>query len=64
MADEQEKQVNAEATKIAKEAEQANAIAAECQEGLNKALPALESAEAALEVMRRGGNLRRYKRPN
>ena len=42
VADEQEKQVNAEATKIAKEAEQANAIAAECQEGLNKALPALE----------------------
>ena len=51
VADEQEKQVNAEATKIAKEAEQANAIAAECQEGLNKALPALEGAEAALNVL-------------
>lgn len=44
-------QVNAEAMKIGKEADEANAIAAECQAGLDKALPALQSAEDALNVL-------------
>jgi len=43
--------VNAEAIKIGKEAEEANAIASECQAGLNKALPALQAAEDALNVL-------------
>lgn len=43
--------MNAEATKIAKEAEEANIIAAECQAGLDKALPALEAANEALNVL-------------
>ena len=34
-----------------KEAEEANAIASECQAGLDKALPALEEASAALNVL-------------
>ena len=44
-------QVNAEAIKIGKEAEEANAIASECQAGLDKALPALQAAEDALNVL-------------
>ena len=44
-------QVNAEAIKIGKEAEEANAIASECQAGLDKALPALQAAEEALNVL-------------
>ena len=44
-------QVNAEAQKIAKETEEANVIAAECQAGLYKALPALQAAEEALNVL-------------
>jgi len=43
--------VNAEAIKIGKEAEEANAIASECQAGLDKALPALQAAEDALNVL-------------
>ncbi len=44
-------QVNAEAQKISKEAEEANAIAAQVQGELDKALPALREAEAALDVL-------------
>lgn len=44
-------QVNAEAVKIGKEADEANAIASECQAGLDKALPALQAAEDALNVL-------------
>lgn len=44
-------QVNAEAIKIGKEADEANAIASECQAGLDKALPALQAAEEALNVL-------------
>ncbi len=47
----QEKQVNAEATKIGKEAEEANTIAAQVSAELEKALPALQEAEAALNVL-------------
>lgn len=43
--------MNAEAIKIGKEAEEANAIASECQAGLDKALPALQAAEDALNVL-------------
>ncbi len=41
-ADEQERQVNAEATKIGKEAAEANAIKVQVQSELDKALPALQ----------------------
>lgn len=44
-------QVNAEATKIAKETEDANIIAAQVAAELEKALPALQEAEAALNVL-------------
>lgn len=44
-------QVNAEATKIAKETDEANAIAQQVSAELEKALPALQEAEAALNVL-------------
>lgn len=44
-------QVHAEATKIAKETEDANTIAAQVAAELEKALPALQEAEAALNVL-------------
>jgi dynein heavy chain len=43
--------VHAEATKIAKETEDANVIAAQVAVELEKALPALQEAEAALNVL-------------
>uniref|UniRef100_A0A061RL02 Flagellar inner arm dynein 1 heavy chain beta n=1 Tax=Tetraselmis sp. GSL018 TaxID=582737 RepID=A0A061RL02_9CHLO len=65
VADDQEKQVNAEANKIAKEAEEADAIAKECQEGLDKAMPALQAAEAALNVLTKKdmSELKAYAKP-
>ena len=65
VADEQEKQVNAEAQKIGKEEEDARAIAAECQAGLDKAMPALEEAEAALNVLTKKdmSELKAYTKP-
>ena len=64
-ADEQEKQVNAEAQKIAGEAEEANKIASECQAGLDKALPALQAAEEALNVLTKKdmAELKVYQKP-
>ena len=64
-ADEQEKQVNAEAQKIAGEAEEANKIAEECQAGLDKALPALRAAEEALNVLTKKdmSELKAYSKP-
>jgi dynein heavy chain len=58
-------QVNAEATKIAKEADEANAIAADCQAGLDKALPALQEAEDALKVLSKKdmSELKAYAKP-
>lgn len=44
-------QVNAEAAQIMKEAVACNIIAAECQVELDKAMPALMAAEAALNVL-------------
>jgi dynein heavy chain len=44
-------QVQSEATKIAKETEDANFIAAQVTVELEKALPALQEAEAALNVL-------------
>jgi dynein heavy chain len=44
-------QVHAEATKIAKETEDANIIATQVSLELDKALPALQAAEAALAVL-------------
>lgn len=43
--------MHAEATKIAKETEDANIIAAQVAAELEKALPALQEAEAALNVL-------------
>eukprot|EP00898_Chlorokybus_atmophyticus_P005400 jgi/Chlat1/5861/Chrsp4S06373 len=50
-ADEQEKQVSAEAQKIEREAAECNVIATDCQKDLDKALPALKAAEDALNVL-------------
>lgn len=44
-------QVHAKATKIAKETEDANIIAVQVSVELEKALPALQEAEAALNVL-------------
>eukprot|EP00798_Chlamydomonas_sp_ICE-L_P021926 gene21926-28972_t len=65
VADEQEKQVNAEATKIGKEAEEANAIATQVQSELDKALPALQAAEDALNVLTKKdmSELKAYAKP-
>ncbi|KAJ7527535.1 hypothetical protein O6H91_16G059900 [Diphasiastrum complanatum] len=49
--DAQEKQVNEEAAKIEKEAKICNAIAFDCQQDLDKAMPALMAAEEALNVL-------------
>lgn len=43
--------MNAEAQKIGKEADEANAIATQVQSELDKALPALQAAEEALNVL-------------
>lgn len=43
--------MHAEATKIAKETEDANVIAAQVAAELEKALPALQEAETALNVL-------------
>ena len=50
-ADEQERLVKTDAEKIGEEAKEANAIAAECERGLAQAMPALEAASAALNVL-------------
>jgi len=65
IADEQEKQVNAEAEKITKETAVSDAIAKECQAGLDKALPALEAAQAALNVLTKKdmSELKAYSKP-
>ena len=65
VADEQEKQVNAEAAKIAKEAGEAELIAKECQEGLDKAMPALNAATEALNVLTKKdvSELKAYSKP-
>lgn len=58
-------QVNAEATKIGKEAEEANAIAKQVQSELDKALPALQAAEEALNVLTKKdmAELKAYAKP-
>ncbi|GFH10191.1 dynein-1, subspecies f, partial [Haematococcus lacustris] len=65
VADEQEKQVNAEAMKIGKEAEEANLIASQVQTELDKALPALQAAEEALNVLTKKdmSELKAYAKP-
>ena len=57
--------MNAEATKIGKEAEEANAIAAQVQVELDKALPALQAAEEALNVLTKKdmSELKAYAKP-
>lgn len=64
-ADDQEKQVSAEAAKIGRDAEEANAIAAECQAGLDQAMPALNAAQAALNVLTKKdmSELKAYSKP-
>ncbi|BFI30788.1 dynein axonemal heavy chain [Marchantia polymorpha subsp. ruderalis] len=51
IVDDQEIKVNAEAAQIEKEAVVCNAIALDCQQDLDKAMPALNAAEAALNVL-------------
>lgn len=65
VAQEQEKQVNAEAEKIGKEAAEANEIARVVQGELDKALPALQSAEDALNVLTKKdiSELKAYAKP-
>ena len=65
LADDQEKQVSAEAAKIGRDAEEANAIAAECQAGLDQAMPALNAAQAALNVLTKKdmSGLKAYSKP-
>ncbi|KAJ9531884.1 hypothetical protein QJQ45_022007, partial [Haematococcus lacustris] len=65
VADEQEKQVNAEAMKIGKEADEANLIASQVQTELDKALPALQAAEEALNVLTKKdmSELKAYAKP-
>ncbi|MEW5313998.1 MAG: hypothetical protein WDW38_005527 [Sanguina aurantia] len=65
VADEQEKQVNAEAQKISKDAEEANAIAVQVQSELDKAIPALTAAEEALDVLTKKdmAELKAYAKP-
>ena len=65
VADEQEKQVNAEATKITKEADEADALMKQVQGELDKALPALQAAEEALNVLTKKdfSELKAYAKP-
>ena len=58
-------QVNAEAHKIGKEAEEANAIATQVQSELDKAIPALQAAEEALNVLTKKdfAELKAYAKP-
>ena len=64
-ADEQSMRVSAEAERIEVEAKKANAIADECQLKLDEALPALQEAEAALNVLTKKdmGELKSYVKP-
>lgn len=65
VAQEQEKQVNAEAEKIGKEAAEADEIARVVQGELDKALPALQAAEDALNVLTKKdiSELKAYAKP-
>ncbi|CAM6118761.1 unnamed protein product [Calypogeia fissa] len=51
IVDDQEMKVKIEAAAIEKESVVCNAIAADCQQDLDKAMPALNAAEAALNVL-------------
>jgi dynein heavy chain, axonemal len=64
-ADEQQKQVNAEAEKIGREAAEANEIARVVQAELDRALPALQAAEDALNVLTKKdiSELKAYAKP-
>jgi Microtubule-binding stalk of dynein motor len=64
-ADEQERVVNAEAEKIGNEAADANEIARVVQGELDKALPALQAAEDALNVLTKKdiSELKAYAKP-
>ena len=64
-ADEQSVLVSAEAERIEIEAQNANAIAEECQLKLDEALPALREAEEALNVLTKKdmGELKSYVKP-
>jgi len=64
-ADEQSMKVSAEAERIEAEAQKANVIAEECQLKLDEAMPALQAAEAALNVLTKKdmGELKSYVKP-
>jgi len=63
--DEQSMKVSAEAERIEAEAGKANIIAEECQLKLDEAMPALQAAEAALNVLTKKdlGELKSYVKP-
>ena len=55
VVDEQQKTVNAETEKIGKEEADTKVIADEAQADLDKAIPALEAAQKALELLNKKG---------
>lgn len=65
VADEQQKQVNAEAEKIGREAAEANEISRLVHAELDRALPALRAAEEALNVLTKKdiAELKAYAKP-
>jgi len=65
VVDEQEKQVNAESEKIAKDEVETRKIADDAQGDLDKALPALEAAQNALELLNKKdmSEIKAYSKP-
>jgi len=65
VVDEQEKQVNAESEKITKDEVETRKIADDAQGDLDKALPALEMAQSALELLNKKdmSEIKAYKQP-
>jgi dynein heavy chain len=65
IVDEQEKEVRADEIKISKEKDEALAMAAEAQAELDKAIPALEAAQKALESLSKSdvSEVRAYAKP-
>ena len=65
MVDEQQKTVNAETEKIGKEEADTKVIADEAQADLDKAIPALEAAQKALELLNKKdmAEIKAYSKP-
>jgi len=65
VVDEQQKQVNTESEKIAKEEKETKVIADDAQADLDKAMPALEAAQKALELLNKKdlAEVKMYQKP-